>query len=109
MNIFICTPIDLKNLKSSKKRAEALAEKVRAKHPDFHPITPFDFGDEKTYKYTIGYTLSALKASDAVLLADDWNDTLDCKILKGAAEIYNKVIMTVDAWERSTLKPSDLL
>lgn len=93
MRIYISIPITGHDPEEQKVKADRFAKSIYAIGHD--PVIPFDvppptapLSVEDTYAYYMACNIAELLLSDAVYFSRGWEQTIGCRLIHAAAEIY---------------------
>lgn len=115
MKLYISTPINARSeatfqekYEAARKRVEEMKEQLPSIYQECYDIvSSFDLNPLGTYTEAeaMGRCIQAVMESDAILLDDGWATSQGCCLEFRTAEIYNKIIYTIQTNEMRTILP----
>ena len=115
MKLYISTPINARSeatfqekYEAARKRVEEMKEQLPSIYQECYDIvSSFDLNPLGTYteEQAMGRCIQAVMESDAILLDDGWATSQGCCLEFRTAEIYNKIIYTIQTNEMRTILP----
>lgn len=115
MKLYISTPINARSeatfqekYEAARKRVEEMKEQLPSIYQECYDIvSSFDLNPFGTYteEQAMGRCIQAVMESDAILLDDGWATSQGCCLEFRTAEIYNKIIYTIQTNEMRTILP----
>ena len=115
MKLYISTPINARSeatfqekYEAARTRVEEMKEQLPSIYQECYDIvSSFDLNPLGTYTEAeaMGRCIQAVMESDAILLDDGWTLSQGCCLEFRTAEIYNKIIYTIQTNEMRTILP----